>query len=561
MYRVGTMRMPEMRWSSTEVRRRAPRWAGSALLYRAIALIVAAGILAASAVARAQPPPEAGAAAEPEEELVAQDSPRASLSRFFDLCRAGEYAEAARYLDLTAAQRPHGPDLAWKLKAVLDRHVWIDLEDVSPLPGGNAGDGLRRGTDEVAHIPGATGSPEPVRVVRRSAGGARWVFSRATVNRIGSWYDRLEHRWALEYLPDVLLRPGPRDLLYWQWLAFPVLLLVSWGLGYVLTRLTRHLLGRLASRTPTQWDDQMLVQMTGPFTFAWALGVTFVLVPWLGLYQPAQEFMDRLTRAAFFVVFFWGLARSIDVGRDVITASTPSGQHAASRSLVPLGARVAKLLVLAIAVVAFLSQLGYPVASLVAGLGIGGLAVALAAQKSLENLFGTFSLGADQPFREGDFVRVEDFVGTVETIGLRSSRIRTLDRTLITIPNGKLAEMRLESFTARDRMRLACFIRLVHGTTAQQMRAVLAGLERVLREHPKIWTSSMVVRLAELAESSLNVEVMAWFQTPDWDEFQLIRQEVLLQFMAVVEESGSSFAFPTRTVHLTGGAGSERENE
>jgi MscS family membrane protein len=156
----------------------------------------------------------------------------------------------------------------------------------------------------------------------------------------------------------------------------------------------------------------------------------------------------------------------------------------------------------------------------------------------------------DQPFRVGDFVRVEDFVGTVEEIGLRSTRFRTLDRTLVTIPNGRLADMRLESFTARDRMRLACIVGLVYETTAEQMRAVLEGLERVLRDHPLIWPDTVVVRFKEFGDSSLNIEVMAWFQTPVWSEFQLIRQEVLLGFMDVVEKAGSSFAFPTRTLHL-----------
>jgi MscS family membrane protein len=205
------------------------------------------------------------------------------------------------------------------------------------------------------------------------------------------------------------------------------------------------------------------------------------------------------------------------------------------------------------AMVAVISELGYPVASLIAGLGIGGLALALASQKTFENLFGAFSLGVDQPFREGDFVKVEDFMGTVEAIGLRSTRIRTLDRTLITIPNGKLAEMRIESFAARDRIRLACILGLVHGTTANQMRLVVAGLEQLLREHPKVWPEGITVRFQELNSSSLDIEIAAWFTTADYTEFQLIRQEILLQFMEVVEKARTSFAFPTRTVHLAGG--------
>jgi MscS family membrane protein len=190
----------------------------------------------------------------------------------------------------------------------------------------------------------------------------------------------------------------------------------------------------------------------------------------------------------------------------------------------------------------------------VAGLGLGGLALALAAQKTVENLFGAFSIGVDQPFREGDFVKVEDFVGTVEAIGLRSTRFRTLDRTIVTLPNGKVADMRLESFAVRDRLRLASVIGLVYETTVAQMREVLSGFEQVLRAHPKIWPDNVVVRFREFAGSSLDIEVMAWFQTSDWREFQLIRQDVLLQFMEVVERVGTSFAFPTQTIHLDAGS-------
>jgi MscS family membrane protein len=217
--------------------------------------------------------------------------------------------------------------------------------------------------------------------------------------------------------------------------------------------------------------------------------------------------------------------------------------------LIPLGRRVVKVLVVAMAAIAILSELGYPVASLVAGLGIGGLALALAAQKTVENLFGAFSIGVDQPFREGDFVKIEDFVGTVEAVGLRSTQFRTLDRTLITIPNGRLADMRVESFAARDRIRLFCVLGLVYSTTPAQMRAILAELERLLRAHEKIWPDSLTVRFREFAASSLDIEIMAWFQTQDWNEFLAIRQELFLGFMDLVERAGSSFAFPTRTIH------------
>jgi MscS family membrane protein len=402
----------------------------------------------------------------------------------------------------------------------------------------------------VGTIPSADGGRQPVRLTRGDAPGSGWRFSRATVASIEGWYEGLADRWIIEHLPAALLRPGPFELLWWQWLAVPALLAVSLLIGLTASRVARAILARFAGRTRTRWDDAVVRRLGGPLTALLTIVAIALLLPVLALYQPAEAASFRLVRAGFLLVFFWALWRLVDVGRDVLTA-TPWARHApSSRSLVPLGARVAKVVVVGISVIAILSLLGYPVASLVAGLGLGGLALALAAQKTVENLFGAFSIGVDEPFREGDFVKIEEFVGTVEAIGLRSTRFRTLDRTVVTIPNGRLAEMRLESFTARDRLRLATVIGLVYETSAAQMREVLAGFEQVLRAQPRIWPDAMVVRFREFAASSLDIEVMAWFQTSDWSEFQLIRQEVLMQFMEVVARAGTSIAFPTRTVHI-----------
>jgi MscS family membrane protein len=324
--------------------------------------------------------------------------------------------------------------------------------------------------------------------------------------------------------------------------------------GSMASRLAASLLRRGARRTANEWDDAVVDRLSTPLAAGGALLTIGALLGALDLYEPAAAAGYRALRGAFLLVFFWALWRLIDVTRHVASRSRWALTVASSRSLLPLGARTAKVLVLAIATVAILSLLGYPVASLVAGLGLGGLALALAAQKTVENLFGAFSIGVDQPFREGDFVKIEEFVGTVEAIGLRSTRFRTLDRSLITIPNGRLADMRLESFTARDRLRLATVIGLVYETSASQLRAVLAGFERILREHPRVWPGGMVVRFAAFGASSLDIEIMAWFETTEWSEFQLIRQDVLLQFMEVVEEAGTSFAFPTQTIHLASDA-------
>ena len=502
------------------------------------------------------PPPSANASAAepppaPPEEKIDSDSPRASLSEYVTACDNGQYGRAAEFLELLPTETAHGPALARRLKAVLDRHLSIDLEAISADSLGHRTDILPPNTDEIGKIARRTGKLDSVRLVRRLRDKVdTWVFSRATVLHIGDWYDELPNRWMLDHLPEPLLRHGPRGVLWWQWIALPLLALLSLVLGGAMSRIAVRLLHVVTAKTPASWDDAIVSRLRGPLMVAVGVGLSFLGLRPLGLYPPAEKFVTGMLRTSIFVAFFWTLLRLVDVLQDIVRMSPWGLEHAASRSLLSLGARITKVGLGILATVAVISELGYPVASLIAGLGIGGLALALASQKTVENLFGAFSIGVDQPFREGDFVKVDDFMGTVEAIGLRSTRVRTLDRTVVTIPNGKLAEMRIESFAPRDRIRLACTIGLVYGTTASQMRLVIAGLEQTLREHPKIFADDITVRLKVLSSSSLDIEVMAWFLTSDYAEFQLIRQDILLQFMEVVEKAGTAFAFPTHTVHL-----------
>jgi MscS family membrane protein len=351
-------------------------------------------------------------------------------------------------------------------------------------------------------------------------------------------------------VPAQLLRLGPRNLTWWQALGLLGVAVGAAALAALTSWIVRRLLARAASRTSTSWDDRIVARTAGPAALAfWVLFVRSAL-GWLPLEPSVEHSVQHALHGLFLADLLWLLWRLVDVAGELAWTSRWSLDHPGSRALIPLARRVGKAVVAAAAAILFLSALGYPVTSLIAGLGLGGLALALASQKTVENLFGAFSLGIDQPFREGDFVRIDDLVGTVESLGLRSTKIRTLDRTLVSIPNGKLAEMRLETFAARDRLRLACTIGLVYETSEAQMRAVLSGLERVLRDHPKIWSENVMVRFKALAQSSLDIEIMAWFTTTDWNEFMAIRQNMLLDFMGVIERAGTSFAFPTQTLRV-----------
>jgi MscS family membrane protein len=359
----------------------------------------------------------------------------------------------------------------------------------------------------------------------------------------------------LEWIPTTLRVRGPRGLELWQWLSLPVLIAVAWLAGMMVGRLMRAVFVMFTRRTRATWDDRIAEGVGRPLGLGGAVLVAWLILPYMALPPPWEGPFQRGLRTALFAAFFWLLLRVVTVAGEVAASSSWAQARPASRSLVPLGARVLQVAVLAMAVVAVINDLGFPVTSLLAGLGIGGLALALAGQKTVENLFGAFSIGVDQPFRVGDFVSVEGLVmGTVELVGLRSTRIRTLERTIVTIPNGKLADMRIESFAPRDRIRFATVLGLSRSTTAAQTRALLSGVEQALRAQPKLWPDSLTVRFREITANALDVEVQAWFTTTDVTEFQGIRQELLLGFLDLVAKVGTTFAVPVREVNVRDGA-------
>ncbi len=512
--------------------------------------------------ASAQEKPGSAASAGPREEAPpihrVADSPRAMLALYFDAARQGRWDDASRYLVLNDAERPNGARLARRLKGVIDDHAWLDLDTVSADPRGRLDDGLPSHLEDVERVRFG-GREESIRLIRiNEPMGARWAVAASTVQRIDDWYAELPDRWvrnAIVYagLDSVLLRPGPLELLWWQWSAMPLLGIASLLLGSVLGKQTQRLFVRLAGRTALVWDRKVLGRIGTPLLLAWSLNLFWLGAQFLVLTDPAYRSIDSFVTAGMVFVIFWALWQASGAIAEQMLLRPWATRSASARTLVTVGGNFARSAIFCLGGLAVLAAAGYPVGTLLAGLGIGGLAIAFGAQKTIENIFGSLSLVVDQPLRVGDFVHLDDVVGTVEDIGLRSTRIRTLDRTLVTIPNGKLADQRIESYEARDRMRLSTTLSIEYGATRAQIESVIAGVERVLNAHPQIWPDAVTVKLSRLGPSSLDIDVMAWFQVQNSDVFQRCRQEALLGFMRVVEEAGTQLAFPTQTVHLVAG--------
>ncbi len=478
-------------------------------------------------------------------------SPRAAVQGFLIATRAGDFGAAAEALDRDAVPAGRGSDLARRLKSVLDAHLWVDLDRVSPFASGDTADGLPRDRELLGEVPDGSGRLQPVRLARVERDGAtRWVFSEATIREIDSWYATLPDNWVREHLPEALLANGPFDVLWWQWIALLTLIPLAIVIGLVFAAPTQSLLRRVVSKTSNEFDDALVSAAWGPIVLLWAMASSRILLRWVALAAPAQAFVVGLQKSLAIVAAFWIILRSITVLQDALPVSAWASRHPALRSLIPLGGRITRVLVFALGILTLVASFGYPVATILAGLGIGGIAVALGAQKSLEHFFGSLSIGVDQPFRVGDWVKVDGVEGGVEAIGLRSTRIRTLDHTVVSIPNGRLAEAPAENFGERERIRLRAMLGLEYGTSSATMRVVRDAIEARLRAHPKTWPDRVVVRFNQFSASSLDLELFCWIETTDIDEFRAIREELFLAIMEIVESSGASFAYPTSTVML-----------
>lgn len=238
--------------------------------------------------------------------------------------------------------------------------------------------------------------------------------------------------------------------------------------------------------------------------------------------------------------------RIVDLIINHLNALLRQRRQSLSYSVLPLASRVLKITILLLMIAALLGNWGYNTSTIVAGLGVGGIAIALAAQKTIENFFGGVSVVSDRPVAVGDFCKFGDRTGTVEDIGLRSTRIRTLDRTLVTVPNGQFSSMTLENFDRRDKMLFHFMLNLRRDTKPDQVRELLASVANILTKHPKLETGALPVRFVGVGKYSLDLEIFTYVKTCDGDEFMNVQQELYLAILDAVEAAGTALALPTQ---------------
>jgi len=401
-----------------------------------------------------------------------------------------------------------------------------------------------------------------------STGEMKFLFSPETVKRAFEFHEKVKGLpyqravplenlswilatgggWMVPYswvrgLPDWLQRPigGQAP---WKWIG---LLLVLGIVALLLRRVYR--LSRWRNKKHPFLET--LAQLTLPASILVltpiVLYLTRVQLKLVGSVAVGTEVVGT---ALMFLAGAWLVWRAAPVLAEAAISSPHIKRESIDAHLIRIFTRLLGLVLAVALLFVGADRLGLHAYAIIAGLGVGGLAIALAAQPTVENLIGGFSLFADKPVRVGDFCKYGDDVGTIEAIGIRSTRIRGIDRTVTTIPNGVLSKMSVVNFTQRDLMLLKSVIGLRYETTPEQLRFVLAKLRELLLAHPMVTPEPSRVRFAGFGECSLNVEVFAYVGTKDWNEFLGIQEDIYLRMIDVVAASGTGIAFPSQTIYF-----------
>lgn len=514
----------------------------NAVLCIALALPIVAQIPVLSDSNTASPTPQPERTPDP----LRRDTPRGTITSFIRSAHDGDFVAAARYLQLRLRQEPDAATLAQNLNELMDRYYQQPVSVISDSPEGAIDDGLPLDREKVGPL--IIGDQEfyiELERVSDSKLGQIWLISSETLDQVPALHSAIERTWAERAMPDVLVRNTIFGLSYAQlvvWAAsilIPILLL--WFVFQIAVAVARWFIEDPARRRRL---DAWYAGIRWPLIFVLALAFHLA-----SLYVPGFPLRFRITYSRIVVVLLivaiaWLIRRLLTLTFDYMRSKMQRRERASTRSLMLLGERVVKLLVMLVAALLILIIVGVETSTALAGLGIIGVALALGAQKTVENFLGGVFLLTDRALAVGDLCSISNRLGFVEDITLRSVRLRTLEQILLSIPAGVLSQDTIENFSTRGKILMQTTLRLRYGTSAEQLRAILVGIRALIAENLQIESEGSRVRLVEFGIRTIEIELFAYILTADILEFMDVREHVLLEIAEVVEGEGSGFASP-----------------
>jgi MscS family membrane protein len=452
-------------------------------------------------------------------------------------------------------------DLAHEFFTVLDLRLPPRLNEISDLPEGSRSDLANPEQDQIGTVTTDKGKTEILvdRVVR-GKNQPVWLFSSKTLDLVPELYEDLSTVPVETLVPAFLIETRIAQIPLFHYLALVILPSIYFLLALV-SRVVRPRAGRLRRRLTKQPDLPDFDVIPPPIRILILAAIISLALSKIGWPLLARQVWSTIAWVLTALALVWLLFLLNSVIERRIRRRLDRLNNTGAASILHLGRRVVDVLVVFAGVVIVLYHFGFNPTAALAGLGIGGIAIAFAAQKTLENVIGGISIIFDQVVRVGDYLKTGETQGTVEGIGLRSTRIRTLNRTVVSVPNGLISGVTLENFAERDKFWFRHMVGLRYETTAAQMRSIVEGLTTMLQAHPRVERDSVRVRFQAFGPSSLDVEVFAYLFARDFNHFLELQADFLLQIMEVIEAAEAHIAFPSQTMYLETNSNSDKAKE
>ena len=452
----------------------------------------------------------------------------------WDLKKAGACMDVA---DPADAERT-----AVQLRQVLDaKGIWVPVSGMPDDPE-HAEDG------EHIHVPMPDLFPQMV-LIRADDG--RWLYSRDTVEAVAGMYtDTFStlSQWFQSQLPAVFYT-RILGVYGWQMLYAALLVLLAWIVGQLLRLLLRSQVLRWLKRAGISLDEVAYAHTNGPIVAMVTVGVVYLGLADLQLPIKFSGGLHFVLWGMIWVALLVTMYRFIYVAEVIARSWTAATESKLDDQLIPLLRQAAQLGLIVIGGLYLVDELGFDVWKLAAGVGIGGLAFALAAQDTVANVFGSLNIFVDKPFQIGDAVSVGGVDGVVEEVGFRSTRVRTYYNSLVTIPNSKITNANVDNWGLRHQRRQRFILGLTYNSTPDQLEAFVAGVHAMLAEVDEVQPGYQV-RVNDLGASSIDILVQYHLVVPGWDDELAMRAEHILNFMRLAEKNGVSFAFPSTSVYV-----------
>ena len=484
-----------------------------------------------------------------EEDPFGRETPRGCVLGFLKAAERGEDSRAAQYLDVHVAPQ-QAEELARQLYVVLNHGLSKNPDELSRAPEGDVKDGLRDNRDQAGFVKTSYGQLNILLDrVQRGTAPPIWLFSSETLHQVPEAFEEFNAPGIERFLPRFLREVKLFSLPLYRWLGIIVSLALALLLASLVTRALIALLRSSLRRMRGQEHDRYAVLLGRPMRLVF-LALAIRILASFALSLLARTFWTRVSIVLAIAGISWLLIQFSDTVSDFRSRQLLRTQATGQIAVLALIRRLFKILVLFLAVVLLLHHAGVNVSAMLAGLGIGGIAVALAAQKTLEDLFGGITIITRKAIRVGDFCQLADQLGTIEDIGLGSTRVRTLSNTVLTIPNAKVSQMSLENYSLRQKIWFHHVFGLRSDTSPDQMREVLSETTQMLRSDRRVEKESARIRLIQFGASSLQVEIFAYIKTTDYTIFVEIQEDLLLRIMDIIAANGTGIALPSQLTYL-----------